>query len=120
MAITTLKTELAWSMAKQAESEYYKSSKEMLQHQHKIEKAKDEIQNEIAVQENLKKEKTIIEHEIHSLAKEADEFENVLNGYTENAKLAKEGITKYVANARDISQRHLYHPSHHNPRSCQH
>ena len=79
-------------MAKQAETEYSKARKEMDQQQHKIDKATDEIQNEVKVQQNLKKEKTVIEQEIHALAKEADELENVLNGYKENVRLAKEGI----------------------------
>ena len=79
-------------MTKQAETEYSKSSKDMLQQQQKIEKANDEIQNEIKIQQNIKKEKNTIELEIHALAKEADELENILNGYKENAKVAKEGM----------------------------
>merc|ERR1719361_1468205 len=41
-------------------------------------------------QQNLKKEKLAVEKDIQQLAKESDEFENVLNGYKENLKLAKE------------------------------
>ena len=79
-------------MAKQASADFSKSSKEMLQQQQKIEKANDEIENGIVIQQNLKKDKHGTEQEIHALAKEADELEIVLNGYKENAKVAKEGI----------------------------
>merc|ERR1719361_1389200 len=41
-------------------------------------------------QQNLKKEKLMVEKDIQQLAKDSDEFENVLNGYKENLKLAKE------------------------------
>merc|ERR1719361_212705 len=41
-------------------------------------------------QQNLKKEKLSVEKDIQQLAKESDEFGNVLNGYKENLKLAKE------------------------------
>ena len=67
----------------------------MLQQQQKIEKANNEIQTEITTQQNLKKEKNTIELEIHALAKEADGLENIINGYKENAKIAKEGIIRF-------------------------
>ena len=83
-------------MVKQAETDYSKSSKEMAQQEQKIEKANTQIQKEAAVQQNLKQEKTSVEKEIHVLGKESNEFENVINGYKENLRLAKEGKFKSV------------------------
>ena len=68
----------------------------MAQQEQKIEKANTQIQKEAAVQQNLKQEKTSVEKEIHVLGKESNEFENVINGYKENLRLAKEGKFKSV------------------------
>ena len=78
-------------MAKQAEMEYTKASKESFQQEQKIEKANEQIQKEQLAQQNLKKEKISVEKTIQVLAKELDEFENTLTGYKENLKMAKEG-----------------------------
>ena len=56
----------------------------------KIEKANKQIEKEQEVQQNLREQKLSIEKEIQVLAKESDEFEDILNGYKENLKLAKE------------------------------
>ena len=89
--IKTLKTELAWSMTKQAEADYTKASKEMAQQEQKIEKANELIQKELKLEQDLKKETESIVEEKNLLTKECNEFETVLNGYKENLRLAKEG-----------------------------
>jgi chromosome segregation ATPase len=78
--VTKLKTELAWSMAKQAELEFSKASKEMAQQEQKIEKANGYIEKDAITQQNLKKEKLAVEKDIQQLAKESDEFEKGKEG----------------------------------------
>ena len=78
-------------MSKQAEAEYTKTSREVSQQEQKIEKANQQIEKEQETQQNLREQKLRIEKEIQVLAKESDEFEDILNGYKENLKLAKEG-----------------------------
>ena len=78
-------------MAKQAEAEFSKASKEIDQQEQKIMKANDYIEKELKQQENLRSEKLAIEKDIHVLAKKADNFEYVLNGCKENLRLAREG-----------------------------
>ena len=89
--IVKLKTELAWSMAKQAEVEFSKASKEIEQQEQKIIKANDYIEKELKQQQNLKNEKLEVEKDVQELAKKSDNFEYVLNGCKENLRLAREG-----------------------------
>ena len=89
--IKTLKTELAWAMSKQAEMEYEKTCKEVTLQSQKIEKAENLIQKERSMQRKLESEKAGIEKEVQDFAKNSHELENVLNGYKENLKAAKEG-----------------------------
>ena len=78
-------------MSQQAEAEYTKASREVSQQEQKIDKANKQIEKEQETQQNLREQKLRIEKEIQVLAKESDEFEDILNGYKENLKLAKEG-----------------------------
>ena len=78
-------------MSQQAEAEYTKASREVSQQEQKIDKANKQIEKEQETQKNLREQKLSIEKEIQALAKESDEFEDILNGYKENLKLAKEG-----------------------------
>ena len=78
-------------MAKQAEVEFSKASKEIEQQEQKIIKANDYIEKELKQQQNLKREKLAVEKDIHELAKKSDNFEYVLNGCKENLRLAREG-----------------------------
>ena len=89
--IKNLKTELAWTMSKQAEMEYQKTCKDVALQNQKIEKAENLIQKEQSVQIKLKNEKCDIEKTIQEFAKDSNEVENVINGYKENLRSAKEG-----------------------------
>ena len=82
-------------MAKQAEVEFSKASKEIEQQQQKIIKANDYIEKELKQQQNLKNEKLAVEKDIHELAKKSDNFEYVLNGCKENLRLAREGKCEF-------------------------
>ena len=78
-------------MAKQAEVEFSKASKEIEQQEQKIIKANDYIEKELKQQQNLKNEKLEVEKDVQELAKKSDNFEYVLNGCKENLRLAREG-----------------------------
>ena len=78
-------------MAKQAEVEFSKASKDIEQQEQKIIKANDYLEKELKQQQNLKNEKLAVEKDIHELAKKSDNFEYVLNGCKENLRLAREG-----------------------------
>ena len=78
-------------MAKQAEVEFSKASKEIEQQQQKIIKANDYIEKELKQQQNLKREKLAVEKDIHELTKKSDNFEYMLNGCKENLRLSREG-----------------------------
>ena len=95
--IKTLKTELAWAMSKQAEMEYEKTCKEVTLQSQKIEKAENLIQKERSTQRKLESEKAGIEREVQDFAKVSHELENVLDGYKENLRTAKEGRFLYLA-----------------------
>ena len=82
-------------MAKQAEVEFSKASKEIEQQEQKIIKANDYIEKELKQQQNLKREKLAVEKDIHELAKKSDNFEYVLNGCKENLRLAREGKCEF-------------------------
>ena len=96
--IKTLKTELAWAMSKQAGMEYEKSRKEVTLQSQKIDKAENLIQKERSSQRKLETEKAGIEKEVQDFAKVSQELENVLDGYKENLRAAKDGKYLYLAN----------------------
>merc|ERR1719167_641881 len=96
-SIVTLKAELAWAMCKQAESEYLKVCKDITVQNQKIEKAKEEMNNSATEEQNLKKEKSMIEKEIQTLAKDSTSLDEVINGYKENVKTAKSEEKKIVS-----------------------
>ena len=78
-------------MSKQAEVEYAKTCKEVTLQNQKIEKANDLIHKEKSAQQHLKNEKYGVEKDYERFSNDADEIENVLNGYKENIRAAKEG-----------------------------
>ena len=82
-------------MAKQAEVEFSKASKDIEQQEQKIIKANDYLEKELKQQQNLKNEKLEVEKDIHELAKKSDNFEYVLNGCKENLRLAREGKCEF-------------------------
>ena len=83
-------------MSKQAEMEYEKTCKEVTLQSQKIEKAENLIQKERSQQRKLESEKAGIEKEVQDFAKVSHELENVLDGYKENLRAAKDGKFLYL------------------------
>ena len=78
-------------MSKQAEVEYAKTCKEVAVQNQKIEKANDLIQREQSAHKHLQNEKYRVEKEVLKFSNDSNEVENVINGHTENLRVAKEG-----------------------------